>query len=445
MAYIDEIIGRIAEEYPEQKEYQRVVREFLTSIRPVVEKEEERYRADAILERMMFPDREHAFRVTWIDDAGNTRVNHGYRVQFNNALGPYKGGIRFEEDVNADKMKALGFQMVWKNALAGLPAGGAKGGADFSWKGKSDREVMRFSQAYAKELFRYLGADEDILTSDIGAGIREMGYLTGQIRKLTNICDGRVVGKGSAFGGTHLRDEAIGYGIPYYAEAALKMAGESVEGKTVTLSGAGMVAIHTAQKAEELGMKVLTASDSDGWVYDPEGIEPDLLRQVKLEEKARMSEYARQRPGSEYHDGPEGIWEVKCDIALPCAVSHEIGLDQARFLAENGTFAVCPGSNEPATPEAAEYLKAHGVRLYPYQACNAGGVVVTSLEFSQDAMHLRWSEKEVEYQLRYHMYEICQLVEDTVQECSLKNDYIAGADIAAFRRVYDAMCAQGIV
>ncbi|WP_352398717.1 Glu/Leu/Phe/Val dehydrogenase dimerization domain-containing protein [[Clostridium] aminophilum] len=445
MAYIDEIIGRIAEEYPEQKEYQRVVGDFLTSVRPVVEKDEERYRADAILERMVFPDREHAFRVTWIDDAGKTRVNHGYRVQYNNALGPYKGGIRFEEDVNADKVKALGFLMVWKNALAGLPAGGAKGGADFTWKGKSDREVMRFSQAYAKEVFRYLGADEDILTSDIGAGIREMGYLTGQIRKLTNLCDGRIAGKGRAFGGTHLRDEATGYGIPYFAEAALETVGESAEGKTVTLSGAGKVAVHAAQKAEELGMKVLTASDSNGWVYDPAGMDLDLLRQVKFAEKARMTEYAKRRPGSEYHTGSEGIWEVKCDIALPCAAAHEIGLSQAKILAENGTFAVCPGANEPATPEAAEYLKANGVRLFPYQACNAGGIVVTSLECSQDSMHLHWSEKEVERQLRHHMHEICRLLEDTVRECGLKNDYIAGADIAAFRRVYDAMRAQGIV
>ena len=444
MSYVDNVYENVVSYYPDQKEYHQAVKEFLESVRTVVENDEEKYQQEAMLERMVVPDREHSFRVTWTDDHGEVQVNHGYRIQVNNALGPYKGGLRFHPTVTQGMIKFLGFEMVYKNALTGLPIGGAKGGADFDPKGKSDREIMRFCQAYVGELFKYTGPNMDVPAGDIGVGGREIGYLFGMYKKLTDQFDGTLTGKGLTFGGSLVRTEATGYGLMYFVDELLKDHGQDIKGKTVTVSGAGHVAIFAIEKAQQMGAKVVTCSDSNGWVYDPDGIDLDLLKEVKLEKRARLTEYAAKRPNAEYHEGHEGLWAVKTDIALPCATQNDITLEDAKALVANGTYAVCEGANMPTTLEATDYLQKNGVILCPSKACNAGGVSVSELEMAQDSEHLYWSFEEVDSRLSDIMRNIYHIIADAAKENDLGENYVAGANIAAFNRVAEAMAAQGV-
>ncbi|MCI9174855.1 MAG: NADP-specific glutamate dehydrogenase [Lachnospiraceae bacterium] len=443
MSYVDEVLERVIAKNPAEPEFHQAAKEVLNSLRPVIEANEELYRREALLERLTEPDRQFKFRVPWVDDKGQVQVNTGYRVQFNNSIGPYKGGLRLHPSVNLGIIKFLGFEQIFKNSLTGLPIGGGKGGSDFDPKGKSDREVMAFCQSFMTELCKYIGADTDVPAGDIGTGAREIGYMFGQFKKIRGTYEGVLTGKGLSYGGSLARTEATGYGLLYLTEEMLKCNGHDLKGKTVCVSGSGNVAIYATQKAHQLGAKVVTVSDSTGWVYDPEGIDVALLKEVKEVKRARLTEYAAARPSAEYHEG-RGVWSVKCDVALPCATQNELLLDDAKALVANGCIAVAEGANMPTTLEATEYLQQNKVLFAPGKAANAGGVATSALEMSQNSERLSWTFEEVDSKLQGIMVNIFHNLDDAAKRYGKEGDYVAGANIAGFEKVAEAMIAQGV-
>ena len=444
MSYVDEVIDLIVKENPDEPEFHQAVKEVLESLRVVIEENEEQYRKDALLERLVNPERQIKFRVPWVDDNGQVQVNTGYRVQFNSAIGPYKGGLRFHPSVNVGIIKFLGFEQIFKNSLTGLPIGGGKGGSNFDPKGKSDREVMAFCQSFMTELCKYIGADTDVPAGDIGVGGREIGYLFGQYKRLQGLYEGVLTGKGLTFGGSLARTEATGYGLLYFTNAMLKANDIDIAGKTIAVSGAGNVAIYAIQKAQQLGGKPVTCSDSTGWIYDPEGIDVELLKEVKEVRRERLTAYAEARPSAEYHEG-KGVWTVKCDIALPCATQNELQLEDAKALVANGVTAVAEGANMPTTIEATEYLQENGVLFAPGKASNAGGVATSALEMSQNSQRLSWTFEEVDSRLQTIMENIFANVDAAAKDYGFEKNYVVGANIAGFLKVVDAMNSQGIV
>ena len=440
MSYVDEVIDLIVKENPDEPEFHQAVKEVLESLRVVIEENEEQYRKDALLERLVNPERQIKFRVPWVDDNGQVQVNTGYRVQFNSAIGPYKGGLRFHPSVNIGIIKFLGFEQIFKNSLTGLPIGGGKGGSNFDPKGKSDREIMAFCQSFMTELCKYIGADTDVPAGDIGVGGREIGYLFGQYKRIQGLYEGVLTGKGLTFGGSLARTEATGYGLLYFTNAMLKANDIDIAGKTIAVSGAGNVAIYAIQKAQQLGGKPVTCSDSTGWIYDPEGIDVDLLKEIKEVRRERLTAYAEARPSTEYHEG-KGVWTVKCDIALPCATQNELQLEDAKTLVANGVVAVAEGANMPTTIEATEYLQENSVLFAPGKASNAGGVATSALEMSQNSQRLSWTFDEVDSRLQTIMEDIFANVDAAAKDYGFE----VGANIAGFLKVVDAMNAQGIV
>lgn len=443
MSYVDEVLDLVQKKNADQPEFIQAVTEVLNSLRPVIEKDEAKYRREAILERITEPDRQIMFRVPWVDDNGQVQVNRGFRVQFNNAIGPYKGGLRLHPSVNLGIIKFLGFEQIFKNSLTTLPIGGGKGGCDFDPKGKSDREIMAFCQSYMTELGKYIGADIDVPAGDIGTGAREIGYMFGQFKRIKGTYEGVLTGKGLTYGGSLARTEATGYGLLYITEELIKCHGESMEGKTVVVSGAGNVAIYAIQKAHEMGAKCVTCSDSTGWIYDPEGIDVALLKEIKEVKRARLTEYAAARKSAEYHEG-RGVWQIKCDIALPCATQNELLLEDAKQLVANGCKAVCEGANMPTTIDATEYLQENGVWFIGGKAANAGGVATSALEMSQNSERLSWSFEEVDSKLKNIMVGIYHNIDDAAKEYGMEGNYVAGANIAGFKKVAEAMIAQGV-
>ena len=444
MSYVDEVIELVVKKNPAEPEFHQAVKEVLESLRAVVEANEERFRRDALLERLVEPERQFKFRVPWVDDNGQVQVNTGFRVQFNSAIGPYKGGLRLHPSVNLGIIKFLGFEQIFKNSLTGLPIGGGKGGSDFDPKGKSDREVMAFCQSFMTELYKYIGADTDVPAGDIGTGAREIGYMYGQYKRIRGTFEGVFTGKGLSYGGSLARTEATGYGLLYLTKEMLKLNEIELAGKTVAVSGSGNVAIYATQKAHQLGAKVVTASDSNGWIYDPDGIDVDALREIKEVRRARLTEYKSYRPNSEYHEG-RGVWSIKVDVALPCATQNELLLDDAKALVANGCIAVAEGANMPTTLDATKYLQENGVLFVPGKAANAGGVATSALEMSQNSERLSWTFEEVDTQLQRIMVDICHNMADAAERYDVKGNYVAGANIAGFEKVVDAMTAQGIV
>ena len=448
MSYVDEVISMVVEKNPAQPEFHQAVKEVLESLRVVIETNEEAYRKDALLERIVNPERQIMFRVPWVDDKGQVQVNTGYRVQFNSAIGPYKGGIRLHPSVNIGIIKFLGFEQIFKNSLTGLPIGGGKGGSDFDPKGKSDREVMAFCQSFMNELYRHIGADTDVPAGDIGTGAREIGYMFGQYKKIRNIYEGVLTGKGLSYGGSLARTQATGYGLLYITAEMLKCNGSDIAGKTVAVSGAGNVAIYAIEKAQQLGAKPVTCSDSTGWIYDPDGIDVALLKEIKEVKRARLTEYAAARPNAQYtekKDGAPSVWSVKVDVALPCATQNELHLEDAKALVANGCIAVCEGANMPTTLEATEYLQENGVWFVPGKAANAGGVATSALEMSQNSERLSWSFEEVDGKLQNIMVNIFHNLDNAAKKYGMEGNYVAGANIAGFLKVAEAMTAQGIV
>ncbi len=443
MSYVDEVIEKVIAKNPSEPEFHQAVREVLESLRVVIEANEELYRREAVLERLVEPDRQIKFSVPWVDDKGQVQVNTGYRIQFNNSIGPYKGGLRFHPSVNTGIIKFLGFEQIFKNSLTGLPIGGGKGGSDFDPKGKSDREVLAFCKSFMNELYKYIGADEDVPAGDIGVGAREIGYMFGQYKKIRGVYEGVFTGKGLTYGGSLARREATGYGLLYFTDAMLKANGKTIEGKRVVVSGSGNVAIYAVQKATQLGAKVVAMSDSTGWIYDEDGIDLDAVKEIKEVKRGRLYEYKAYRPNSEYHEG-KGIWSVKCDIALPCATQNELLLDDAKMLVENGCFAVAEGANMPTTLEATEYLQSHGVLFAPGKASNAGGVATSALEMSQNSERLSWSFEEVDSRLKSIMENIFAKADDAASRYGAPGNYVVGANIAGFEKVVNAMLAQGV-
>ena len=444
MSYVDEVIESVVKKNPGEPEFHQAVKEVLESLKPVVEANEEKYRKEALLERLVEPERVIMFRVPWVDDKGNVQVNKGYRVQFNSAIGPYKGGLRFHPSVYLGIIKFLGFEQIFKNSLTGLPIGGGKGGSDFDPKGKSDREVMAFCQSFMTELSRHIGADTDVPAGDIGVGGREIGYLFGQYKRIRDSYEGVLTGKGLTFGGSLVRTQATGYGLLYLTEELLKLNGKDLAGKTVAVSGAGNVAIYAIEKAYQLGAKPVTCSDSTGWIYDAEGIDLEALKEIKEVKRARLTEYLNYRPNAEYHEG-KGVWSVKVDVALPCATQNELHLEDAKQLVANGCFAVAEGANMPTTLEATQYLQENGVLFAPGKASNAGGVATSALEMSQNSERLSWTFEEVDAKLQNIMVNICHNAADAAKRYGAEGNYVVGANIAGFEKVVDAMQAQGIV
>jgi len=444
MSYVDEVIERVIRENPSEPEFHQAVKEVLNSLRPVVEANEEKFRKDAVLERIVNPERQLKFRVPWVDDKGQVQVNTGYRVQFNSAIGPYKGGIRLHPSVNLGIIKFLGFEQIFKNSLTGLPIGGGKGGSDFDPKGKSDREVMAFCQSFMTELCKYIGADTDVPAGDIGTGAREIGYMFGQYKRIRGVYEGVLTGKGLSYGGSLARKEATGYGLLYITNEMLKCHGDSLKGKTVLVSGAGNVAIYAMEKTYQLGGKPVTCSDSTGWVYDPEGIDLDAVKEIKEVKRARLTEYKNYRPNSEYHEG-RGVWTVKADVALPCATQNELHLEDAKALVANGVKVVAEGANMPTTQEATDYLQENGVLFLPGKAANAGGVATSALEMSQNSERLSWSFEEVDQKLQGIMVNLYHNIDNAAKKYGFEGNYVVGANIAGFEKVVDAMNAQGIV
>ena len=444
MSYVEEVIDKITKENPGEAEFHQTLNEVYRSIEVAVEANEKQYREDALLERLANPERQIKFRVPWVDDNGQVQVNTGYRVEFNSAIGPYKGGLRFHPSVNIGIIKFLGFEQIFKNSLTGLPIGGGKGGSNFDPKGKSDREVMAFCQSFMNELYRHIGQFKDVPAGDIGVGGREIGYLFGQYKRLTKLYEGVLTGKGLSFGGSLARTEATGYGLLYFAQEMLKANGESFEGKRVTVSGSGNVAIYAIEKATQLGALPVTASDSTGWVYDPNGIDVALLKEIKEVKRGRMSDYAAVRESAEYHEG-RGVWELEADVALPCATQNELNLDDAKTLVKNNTLAVAEGANMPTTLDATKYLQEKGVLFGPAKAANAGGVAVSALEMSQNSERLQWTFEEVDTRLQNIMKNIFEQIETTCKKYEAGTDYVLGANVAGFEKVADAMQAQGIV
>jgi len=448
MSYVDEVLAKVREKNASEPEFLQAVDEVLNSLRPVIEANEEMYKKQALLERICEPERQIKFRVPWVDDNGQVQVNTGYRVQFNSAIGPYKGGIRLHPSVNIGIIKFLGFEQIFKNSLTGLPIGGGKGGSDFDPKGKSDMEIMRFCQSFMNELCRHIGADTDVPAGDIGTGGREIGYMFGQYKRIKNIYEGVLTGKGLTFGGSLARTEATGYGLLYLTNEMLKTNGIDIAGKTICVSGAGNVAIYAIQKAQQLGAKVVTCSDSTGWIYDEAGIDVELLKEVKEIKRARLDAYAAARPSAVYHDKKaEGsnVWDIKCDIALPCATQNELGIEDAQKLVANGVIAVAEGANMPTTLDATEYFQKNGVLFAPGKAANAGGVATSALEMSQNSERLSWSFEEVDSKLQTIMVNLFHNIDDAAKKYGFEGNYVVGANIAGFEKVATAMLAQGVV
>lgn len=443
MSYVDSVIEQVKAKNANEPEFIQAVTEVLTSLKPVIDANPE-YEKAGLLERIVEPERVIMFRVPWVDDSGKVQVNRGFRVQFNSCLGPYKGGLRLHPSVNLGIIKFLGFEQIFKNSLTTLPMGGGKGGSDFDPKGKSDAEVMRFCQSFMTELCKHVGADTDVPAGDIGTGAREIGYMFGQYKRIRNVWEGVLTGKGLSYGGSLARTEATGYGLIYFVQEYLKGKGDSFEGKTVAVSGSGNVAIYATEKAQQLGAKVVTLSDSTGWIYDANGIDLDLVKQIKEVERGRISEYAKRREGVEYHEG-RGVWTIKVDIALPCATQNELFIEDAKMLAANGCQIVAEGANMPTTIDATQYLQENGVVFMPGKAANAGGVATSGLEMSQNSERLSWSFEEVDAKLQGIMVNIFHAADDAAREYGVEGDYVAGANIAGFKKLADAMLAQGIV
>lgn len=437
-------MDRVIQRNPGEPEFHQAVWEVLESLEPVIERNPE-YVEAGILERIVEPERQIIFRVPWVDDQGKVQVNRGFRVQFNSAIGPYKGGIRLHPSVYIGIIKFLGFEQIFKNSLTGLPIGGAKGGSDFDPKGKSDGEVMRFCQSFMTELYRHIGADVDVPAGDIGVGGREIGYMYGQYKKITGLYEGVLTGKGLTYGGSLARTEATGYGMVYFTEEMLKARGESFAGKTVVISGSGNVAIYGTEKAQQLGGKVVALSDSNGYIYDADGIKLDTVKRIKEVERKRISEYVKAHPSAEYHEGATGIWNVKCDIALPSATQNEIDEASARTLVANGVIAVAEGANMPSTPEAVKVFWDNKVLFGPAKAANAGGVATSALEMSQNSMRYSWTFEEVDAKLKNIMINIYKNASECAKEYGFEGNLVVGANIAGFLKVANAMLAQGVV
>ena len=444
MSYVDEVLEKVAAKNPAEPEFNQAVGEVLNSLRMVIEKNEEHYRSIALLERMTEPERIITFRVPWVDDKGQTQVNRGFRVQFNSAIGPYKGGLRLHPSVNQSIIKFLGFEQCFKNSLTGLPIGGGKGGSDFDPKGKSDREVMAFCQSFMTELYRHIGADVDVPAGDIGVGAREIGYLYGQYKRITGLYEGVLTGKGLTYGGSLARTQATGYGLIYMVDEMLKSVGKELAGQTVVISGSGNVAIYATEKAQQFGAKVVAMSDSNGYVYDPEGIDLDIVKDIKEVKRGRIKEYAERRPSATYTEG-KGIWTTKCDLALPCATQNELNLEDAKALKANGCFLVAEGANMPSTQEATDFYLENGIMFMPGKAANAGGVATSALEMSQNSQRLSWTFEEVDAKLHQIMTGIFEKVDDAAKRYDVPGNYVAGANIAGFEKIVNAMEAQGIV
>ena len=443
MSYVDNVIEQVKAKNPEQPEFIQAVTEVLKSLEPVIDAHPE-YEAASLLERIVEPERVVMFRVPWVDDQGKVQVNRGFRVQFNSAIGPYKGGLRLHPSVNLGIIKFLGFEQIFKNSLTTLPMGGGKGGCDFDPKGKSDAEVMRFCQSFMTELQRHIGADTDVPAGDIGTGAREIGFMFGQYKRIKNVWEGVLTGKGLSYGGSLARTEATGYGLIYFVQEYLNCHNDDIKGKTVAVSGSGNVAIYATEKAQQLGAKVVTMSDSTGWIHDPNGIDVALIKQVKEVERARISEYAKRRDGVEYHEG-RGVWAVPVDIALPCATQNELLIDDAKQLVANGCKLVAEGANMPTTMDATDYLMDNGVVFCPGKASNAGGVATSGLEMSQNSERLSWTFEEVDEKLHGIMKSIYHAADDAAKRYGHEGNYVMGANIAGFEKVADAMMAQGIV
>ena len=444
MSYTEEVYERVVAQNPGEPEFHQAVKEVLDSLKVVIDKNEEEYRKLSILERLVEPERIISFKVPWIDDNGTVQVNKGYRVQFNSAIGPYKGGLRFHPSVNQGILKFLGFEQTFKNSLTGLPIGGGKGGSNFDPKGKSDREVMAFCQSFMTELCKYIGADTDVPAGDIGVGGREIGYLFGQYKRIRGLYEGVLTGKGLSFGGSLIRTEATGYGVVYMLNEIAKAHNDSVAGKTIVVTGSGNVAIYAVEKATQLGAKVVAMNDSNGYIYDPNGINLDVVKDIKEVKRGRIKEYADRVEGATYTEGL-GIWNIKCDIYLPCATQNELGLDGAKTLVANGCKYVVEGANMPTTLDATTYLQENGVLFMPGKAANAGGVATSALEMSQNSMRLFWTREEVDEKLHNIMIDIFHKADDAAKRYGMEDNYVVGANIAGFEKVVDAMKAQGIV
>lgn len=442
--YIKRVYDQVVARDGDQPEFLQAVREVFETLQPVVEKHPE-YEKAGVLERIVEPERTIKFRVAWVDDEGKVQVNRGYRVQFNSAIGPYKGGLRLHPSVNQSILKFLGFEQILKNSLTGLPIGGGKGGSDFDPKGKSDNEVQRFCQSFMTELYRYIGKDTDVPAGDIGVGAREIGYLYGQYKRITGLYEGVLTGKGLTWGGSLARKEATGYGLCYFTQAMMERNGKAIAGKTVVVSGSGNVAIYAVQKITEMGAKVVAMSDSNGYIYDPDGIKLDVVKQLKEVERKRIKEYVKAVPTATYTEGCSGIWTIPCQIALPCATQNEINEASAKALIANGVEAVGEGANMPSTLEATAAFQQAGVLFAPAKAANAGGVAVSALEMSQNSQRLSWTFEEVDAKLKDIMVNIFAKVDLAAHEYAKEGDYVAGANIAGFLKVADAMMAQGAV
>ncbi len=443
MSYVKDVLAQLVSRNPGEKEFHQAAEEVLHSLEIITEKNPQ-YQKAGLLERLVEPERQIMFRVPWVDDNGNIQVNRGFRVQFNNAIGPYKGGIRFHPSVNLGIIKFLGFEQIFKNSLTGLPIGGGKGGSDFDPKGKSDREVMAFCQSFMTELCKYIGADIDVPAGDIGVGGREIGFMYGQYKRITGLYEGVLTGKGIPYGGSLARTEATGYGLVYFVEAMLEGRGDSFKGKTVVVSGSGNVAIYAIEKAQQLGAKVVTACDSSGYVYDKDGIDLAALKEIKEVKRGRIKDYLQYRPAAEYHDG-KGVWSVPCDIALPCATQNELDGEDAKLLVKNGCKLVAEGANMPSTPEAIAHFQESGILFAPGKAANAGGVATSALEMSQNSMRLHWTFEEVDAKLKGIMRNIEATTSKVAKEYGMDNNYVFGANAAGFLKVANAMMAQGVV
>lgn len=444
MSYVDEVYEKVVAQNPGENEFHQAVKEVLDSLRLVIDANEEKYRKMALLERLTEPERIISFRIPWVDDQGQVQVNKGYRVQFNSAIGPYKGGLRFHPSVNQGILKFLGFEQTFKNSLTGLPIGGGKGGTNFDPKGKSDREVMAFCQSLMTELYRHIGADQDVPAGDIGVGGREIGFMYGQYKRLTGLYEGVLTGKGLTYGGSLARTQATGYGLVYIVDEMLKKNGKELAGKKVIVSGSGNVAIYATEKAQQLGATVVALSDSNGYVYDKDGIQLDVVKEIKEVRRGRIKEYVEKVPTAVYTEG-KGIWTIPCDIALPCATQNELNLDDAKTLKANGCFAVAEGANMPSTREATDFFLENQMLFMPGKAANAGGVATSALEMTQNSERLSWTFEEVDSKLKQIMIDIFAKADDAAKRYGVPGNYVAGANIAGFEKVVDAMMAQGIV
>ena len=443
MSYVKDVLAKLIQDNPGEPEFHQAATEVLTSLEPVFEKNPQ-FEQAGLLERLVEPERQIKFRVPWVDDNGKVHVNTGWRIEFNSAIGPYKGGLRFHPSVNTGIIKFLGFEQIFKNSLTGLPIGGGKGGSNFDPKGKSDNEVMRFCQSFMTELYRHIGADTDVPAGDIGVGGREIGYLFGQYKRLTNRYESVLTGKGLTYGGSLVRTEATGYGLVYFTQEMLKDHGQELAGKTVVVSGSGNVAIYATEKCQQLGAKVVAMSDSNGWVYDAEGIDLAAVKEIKEGRRGRIKEYLQYRPNAEYHEG-RGIWSVKCDVALPCATQNELDAEDARTLIKNGVTAVAEGANMPSTLEATNLFLENHVLFAPGKASNAGGVATSALEMSQNAQRLSWTFDEVDAKLQGIMVNIYHNAAKAAKEYDAEDNLVVGANVAGFLKVAEAMMAQGVV